>query len=216
MTNGQKLLFIGDSITDCGRRDAATAPLGCGYVKMLHNLLLVRHPELRIQIVNRGIGGNTAEDLFSRWHDDVIVERPDWLAVKIGINDCNRFLCDPVAAAKQSPEAYRGHLARCLEMTAAAIPSTRLLLIAPFYLSRDRGREAYRGRVCALIPQYQTAMRELASAHAALFLDSQAAFERVLAHRPPSDVSDDMVHLNEAGAWLLAEAVFNRLAGCQS
>ena len=211
MKNGQTLLFIGDSITDCGRRDASTAPLGCGYVKMLHNLFVIRQPASRIQIVNRGIGGNTAEDLFSRWHDDVIVERPDWLAIKIGINDCNRFLCDPVASAKQSPDAFRDYLTRCLQMTRAALPSVKLLLITPFFLSRDRGTDPYRGRVSALIRQYQEAVRELAQSNGTLLLDSQAAFERVLAHRLPSEFSTDMVHINEAGALLLAEAVYEIL-----
>ena len=107
LRDGETLLFIGDSITDCGRREAVHAPLGCGYVKMAHNLFTVREPEKHIRIVNRGIGGNTAEDLFSRWHDDVIVERPDHLVFKIGINDCHRYLTDPAAHPKQSPAAYR-------------------------------------------------------------------------------------------------------------
>lgn len=213
LKNGQKLLFIGDSITDCGRRDAGTAPLGCGYVKLLNNLLMLREPAKRITLVNQGCGGNTAEDLFSRWYDDVITERPDWLVIMVGINDCNRFLCDPVAGAKASPAAYRDYLARCLQMTRKALPRTRIVLMTPFFLSRDPGDEAYRGRVNGLLPKYQKAMREIAKANSAILLDSHAAFERVLKHRQPYEFSSDLVHLNEAGALLLAEAVYNMLRG---
>jgi len=35
--SGEKFIFIGDSITDCGRR-AEFAPLGNGYVFMVVNL----------------------------------------------------------------------------------------------------------------------------------------------------------------------------------
>jgi hypothetical protein len=36
--DGQTVVFIGDSITDCGRRDVA-APLGNGYVKFIADLI---------------------------------------------------------------------------------------------------------------------------------------------------------------------------------
>lgn len=212
LQNGQKLLFIGDSITDCGQRDAGTAPLGCGYVKLINNLLMIREPAKRITLVNQGCGGNTAEDLFSRWYDDVITERPDWLVVMIGINDCNRFLCEPVAGAKASPAAYRDYLERCLRMTRKALPKTKVILMTPFFLSRDRGAEAYRGRVNALLPEYQKAMREIAKANSASLLDTQAAFESILKHRQPYEFSSDLVHLNEAGALLLAESVYGLLS----
>ena len=56
--NGQTILFIGDSITDCGRRkDHKT--LGVGYVKLFADLLSVREPEKDIRIVNKGIDGDS-------------------------------------------------------------------------------------------------------------------------------------------------------------
>src|SRR5882724_7395995 len=71
----QKIVFIGDSITDCGRRDEA-APYGNGYVSLVRNLLLARYPEQQLTIVNKGIGGNTTRDLAARWKKDVILEQP--------------------------------------------------------------------------------------------------------------------------------------------
>ncbi len=75
----QKIVFIGDSITDCGRRGAAE-PFGSGYVSIAR-ALLARYPELGLQFVNKGIGGNTVRDLAARWEQDVVAERPDWLSV---------------------------------------------------------------------------------------------------------------------------------------
>ncbi len=40
---GQKIVFIGDSITDCDRRGRA-APYGHGYVSLVRSLLLACYP----------------------------------------------------------------------------------------------------------------------------------------------------------------------------
>src|SRR4051812_47492548 len=93
----QTVVFAGDSITDCGRR-AEHAPFGSGYVRQTIDLITARYPERRITFWNEGIGGNTVEDLRNRWLDDVIRHQPDWLCVKIGINDLHRTL-------RSTPEA---------------------------------------------------------------------------------------------------------------
>jgi len=89
--DGQTVVFIGDSITDCGRR-GPDAPYGNGYVKLAVDLITAKYPERRITFLNEGIGGNTVEDLRNRWHDDVLRHRPDWVSVMVGINDLHRVL----------------------------------------------------------------------------------------------------------------------------
>ncbi len=42
--NGQTVPFIGDSITDCGRR-GEHAPYGNGYVKLAIDLITAKYPE---------------------------------------------------------------------------------------------------------------------------------------------------------------------------
>ena len=88
--DGERMLFIGDSITDCGRRDSA-APLGDGYVSIFTEVATARYPERNIDWVNKGIGGNRTTHLVERWQTDVIDQRPDRLSIKIGINDLNSF-----------------------------------------------------------------------------------------------------------------------------
>ena len=55
---GQKIVFIGDSITEADRL-GASAPYGSGYVSMIRNFLMARYPERRLTIVNKGVGGAT-------------------------------------------------------------------------------------------------------------------------------------------------------------
>ncbi len=65
--SGEKLLFIGDSITDCGRArpegEGSFGALGTGYVAYVVGLLQAVYPELGIRVVNKGISGNTVRDL---------------------------------------------------------------------------------------------------------------------------------------------------------
>ena len=49
-------------------------------------------------------------------------------------------------------------------------------------------------------------MKELAQEFDAIFVDLQAAFDAVLAHRPTQCLSGDRVHPNQAGHLTIAKA----------
>ena len=89
--SGQKFVFIGDSITDCGRRDVSP-PLGNGYVSMIVNFATAKYPERKIEWINKGIGGDIVQGLAERWTVDVIEEKPNWVSIAIGINNIAREL----------------------------------------------------------------------------------------------------------------------------
>ncbi len=55
ISDGDTILFIGDSITDCGRRDTHM-PLGDGYVSIFSELVTGRYPERDIRNIKKGIG----------------------------------------------------------------------------------------------------------------------------------------------------------------
>lgn len=207
----ETLLFIGDSITDCGRRER-DVPLGVGYVRMLADLLAIREPAKRIQIINRGIGGNTVDDLRSRWADHVLAHRPDWLVVKIGINDLNRWLCGPDTNPKQSPEQFAAIYEQLVTLTRRELPATRLLLVSPFYASKDTTPDSHRARVLATIPTYVDAVRAIALRHGARFIDLHAAVQALLQDLPPDTFAEDAVHPGPAGALFIAEQVYAALS----
>ncbi len=81
-----RIVLIGDSITDSGRREDPEK-LGFGYVRLIHDELLVMNPDKKIEILNKGIGGDRITDLQARWEEDVINEQPDYVSISIGIND---------------------------------------------------------------------------------------------------------------------------------
>lgn len=138
--SGERLLFIGDSITEC-LRETVAPPLGGGYVQFTYCFLTARHPEVRVEFVNRGIDGETILDLEHRWERDVIDERPDWLFVMIGVNDLMYRKVDPARAVEDGP--YEGAYRRLLERTRAAL-SCRIVLMDPTPLEEFLPAESQR------------------------------------------------------------------------
>lgn len=118
----ERLVFVGDSITDAGRDRADAGSLGDGYVS------LVAHDLPGAEVRNLGIGGDRAVDLEARWEGDVAASAPDVLTVYVGVNDTwRRFDRDDPTSAADFEATYRRLLDR--------VPgSPRLVLIEPFLL----------------------------------------------------------------------------------
>ena len=81
LQKGEKLVMIGDSITDVGRarpigEGRADDALGRGYVMMVDALLGAVYPERLIRVINMGVSGNTTRDLKARWQTDVLDLKP--------------------------------------------------------------------------------------------------------------------------------------------
>lgn len=213
--NGETILFIGDSITDCGRREDRLRGLGNGFVHLFNDMLLVRDSEKRISVINRGIGGNTVEDLRSRWSDDVLMHRPDWLVVMIGINDINQYLCNQ-GPIPLPPDTYEKIYDQLLDLTLRELPRCRLLLMDPFYGSRDATPGSYRAKVAGLLPEYQAAVARLAEKHHARHLKLQDVFRSRLAlQHPDIYFPDEPVHPVSAGHFLIAESVYAAFAATE-
>jgi len=198
--DGQTVVFIGDSITDCGRR-AEAAPLGAGYVGMVVALIAGKYPDRRIRFLNQGIGGDVATGLRDRWADDVLVHDPDWVSVLVGINDLHRTLRgDPTAVP---PRLYRQALGDCLSRAAEGA-SARLILMDPFYMSRETHASSLRSRVLALLPEYLAVVEELAGRLGAIHVRPHEMFRRVLEHYPSDFVCPEPVHPNANGHLMIA------------
>ena len=82
-----KIVFFGDSITDCERDRNDLNSLGSGYVKILADKLRPIYPDTDIQLINKGISGNEVCDLLARVQEDVIDLQPDAVVIMIGINN---------------------------------------------------------------------------------------------------------------------------------
>ncbi|OGV46748.1 MAG: hypothetical protein A2017_12955 [Lentisphaerae bacterium GWF2_44_16] len=207
--SGQTVLFIGDSITDCGRR-AAERPLGNGYAKLFHDLLTVREPEKKVNIINKGIGGDTVIGLQRRWTDDVLFHKPDWLSIKIGINDLHMTLrqnADPIP-----PELFREAYNDILSRTKSALPKCEILLIEPFYISLEKNAHSFRKSVLDLLPEYIAVIREMNRKYKTRLLKTHEMFQKLLKYHDADTFCPEPVHPYLSGHLAIAEAVYSALS----
>lgn len=206
MQRGDRVLFIGDSITDSGRRDAAP-PLGNGYVALFKDLVDVTKPELKLDVVNKGISGNTVLDLRARWEDDVLALRPKAVSVLIGINDVHRYLG---GEERLSPQRYYETYRELLELTTRRLDA-RILLMAPFYVAKPL--DEARRKVLDVLTRYVEAVEKLSREYSTLYIDLHAKFQRLLEHIDPAELAPDAIHPTRKGHMLIAYEAYKALIG---
>lgn len=197
-----KLLFIGDSITDAGRKrpvaEGLFDPLGNGYVAMANALLNAAYPDRPVRVVNTGCSGDTVRSLKGRWQTDVLDLKPDWLSVMIGTNDVWRQFDSPLfPEAGVPPEEYEKTLDELVVTTKPLLKG--MVLMTPFYLE-PLSDDAMRARM----DQYGKIVLAIAKRNGVIGVDTQATFDRALKHQHSSALSWDRVHPNSVGHMMLA------------
>lgn len=205
--DGQTVIFIGDSITDCDRRGGAV-PFGCGYVRLVIDLITAAYPERAIAFHNKGIGGDNSSGLLSRWGDDVVALDPDWVSVLVGINDLHMHL-DPQARGI-SPKEYRRNYQAFLQRTADETEA-RMVLMDPFYMSEETSPGGHRTRVLELIAEYNQVVRDMADEFDTLHVPLHDVFRRQLQFRPADMFGAEPVHPQQLGHTVIAQAWLSAL-----
>ncbi|GAB6988852.1 SGNH/GDSL hydrolase family protein [Paenibacillus pini] len=204
LNTNDTLLFIGDSITDCGRNrpvgEGGFGQLGNGYVAQVDALLHAVYPERNIRILNTGISGNTVRDLKQRWQEDVLDLKPDWLSIMIGTNDVWRQFDQPLNPAYHVYlTEYEQTLKELLALTRPLLKG--LILMTPYYLEPNEDDP-----MRATMDVYRSAMRNIADEFDAILVDTQAAFDAISEHVYLSSLAIgwDRVHPGQRGHMTLA------------
>ena len=202
------IVFIGDSITDAGRRDDPDRHLGHGYVRLVTEALAARGDAR--PTVNAGISGNRAVDLRARWEPDALALDPELLSVYVGVNDTwRRYDNDDPTTAEAFETTYRSLLAEAQDRLAP-----RMILVEPFVLPVTAEQEhwgeedldAKRAVVAKLAADFGAAFVPLQS------LLFEAAAQHGAGRGGRAALAEDGVHPTAlgseliAGAWLTAEA----------
>lgn len=190
------LVFIGDSITDKGRKNDPLK-LGGGYVRLLHDYFAAARPELSLRIINEGTSGNRVIDLQRRWRLDVLEHRPNWVSVSIGINDVWRQLDSPEAEQvhpERFAEVYRGLLEQ-----ARAETGCRFILMQPTIIKEYPDSVGNR-----MLKPYVDIVGQLAASFEAVLVPTHEAFIAFLQRETGKALTTDGVHMTSLGDMLIA------------
>ncbi len=203
LEKNDKLLFIGDSISDYNRArpvgEGLSNAWGTSYVADVGALLCCMYPELNLRIVNMGISGNQIRDLEKRWDADVLAQQPDYVSVLIGINDVWRqFDCPQMPEHHVPPDEYESTYRRLIEKTLPRVKG--MILMTPYFMEPNRN-DAMRARM----DRYGEIVRRLAAEYRQTFVDLQAGWDRLFAYMHPCNIAWDRVHPNQIGCMYIAK-----------
>jgi acyl-CoA thioesterase I len=193
----ERILFTGDSITDCGRSREDSTNLGSGYVTIAATRLQKSMPEAELKIFNRGISGNQVSDLLGRFDSDLLDLKPTVISILIGINEVwRRYDSNSPTTVETYEKNYRTLLGRIREKLDA-----RIVLLEPFLLHVPADRHTWREDLNPKID----AVRRLAVEFQTELLPLDGIFAQAATQAPAAYWAPDGVHPSEEGHALIAQ-----------
>jgi lysophospholipase L1-like esterase len=186
------ILFQGDSITDGGRQGGNdyNHTMGQDYDYIISAQIGCQFPERNLTFINRGNSGNKVTDLASRWQNDTLDLKPNFLSILIGINDS-----EPV-------EQYESTYDKLLSDTIAALPNVKIVLGEPFVLPVGKKKEGY-SSYRSDVEKRQDVVARLADKYHLPVIHYQKAFDDACQLAPPEHWSWDGIHPTYAGHGLM-------------
>ena len=194
-----KILFQGDSITDCGRSRDNDSYLGHGYPRFVQGKLMVSEPG-KHTFINRGISGNRIVDVYARIKADILNVKPDVMSILIGINDVWHEIGNHNGVdAPKFEKIYDMLITEIKE----ALPDIKIMILEPFVL-----------KVCATIENWDIfnpetklraqASKRIAEKHNLTFIPLQDMFDAMPDNVLPDYWAGDGVHPTAAGHELIS------------
>ena len=189
-----KILFQGDSITDCLRSRDEDRYMGMGYPTLVSAELSLDNPG-KYEFVNRGISGNRVVDLYAREKSDIINLAPDVMSIFIGVNDAwHEFDW----ANGVTPERFYDVYCMLIDDVRSVLPNIKMIILEPFVIDSTitQGRyEAFRGAV-----EERAAMaKKVAQKYGFPFIPLQSYFDELVKIAPATVWCTDGVHPTDAG-----------------
>ena len=194
--NKKQVVFLGDSITEEGRT------LELGFINLLEESL----DSEKFNLIGKGISGDKVSDLLVRYEDDVLVQNPDIVFIYIGIND----VWHSYDVGKGSDiDFYEKGLRKII--TDIKKRGAKIILCTPTVIGervtfedelevkRDQELDAFSGVVRNLSSEFNTEL-----------LDLRTIFKDYIVENNQNNdyqdfLTDDGVHLNDAGNKLIAD-----------
>lgn len=197
-----KILFQGDSITDCGRKRSDITDIGAGYPKYIKQYLDECYPDMTFELINKGCGGHQTKDLVERWQEDAVDLQPDVISILVGVNDTWHHIseCDWVPNDVFESN-YRFLLDEIKKKTNA-----KIIIIEQFVLDFPDMNRFHND-----IDEKIRIVRRLAREYADRYIPLDGLFASACIAEPPEYWTEEGVHPTDEGHRLIADYYFDAL-----
>ncbi len=190
--DGQKIAFMGDSITQQG----AGSP--SGYVHLVISGLEANG--IKAIAVPAGISGHKSNDMLGRLERDVLAKKPDWMTLSCGVNDVWH-------GTNGVPlEQYKQNMTAIVDKTQAA--GIKVMILTSTMIGEDEPN-ANNQKLIA----YNDFLRSLAVEKKCLLVDLNADMQAAVKEaggagsKKGNVLTGDGVHMNLAGNRMMATGV---------
>lgn len=212
VAKGDKIVFMGDSITEAGSADPN------GYVNLVMRAL--NQQGLEVTHVGAGISGQKSNDMLARVDTDVLSHKPQWLLLSCGVNDVWHF---KLRLGKQTfvgvpLDEYKKNITAIIDKAQAA--KINVMLLTATMIGEDPERELNKD-----LAPYNEFLREIAKQKNCLLADLNADMRKTLAEMPDvkgpasmfgerrykrdiqNKLTTDGCHMNNLGNIMMAKGV---------
>jgi len=192
--DGQKIAFMGDSITDQGARSPN------GYVCLVISGLEANG--IKVTPFPVGISGQKSNDMLSRIGCDVLSKKPDWMTLSCGVNDVwhQDF-------GKGIPlDKYKENITKIVDMCQAA--GIKVMLLTSTMIGEDQVNSKNQKLI-----EYNEFIRNLAKEKNCPLADLNANMQAELTKmgsdlsKPGRVLTADGVHMNPDGNLMMATGI---------
>jgi len=191
---GEKVAFLGDSITAAGYSNAG------GYVQLIGAAMAANGA--KIELIGAGWSGHKSDQMLARLERDVLNKKPQWMTLSCGVNDVWH-------GPKGIPlPDYQKNITAIVERTQAA--GIKVVILTSTMITEDASNPNNQKLVA-----YNDFLRTLATEKKCLFADLNADMQAALAEAkktaptpaPKNLLTTDGVHMAYAGDMMMATGV---------
>lgn len=187
--DGEKIAFLGDSITQGG-----VGPQG--YVTL--TIKGLESAGVKATAIPAGISGHKSNDMLARLDKDVISKKPDWMTLSCGVNDVWH-------GPKGVPlEDYKKNITQIVEKCQAA--NIKVMILTATMIGEDQPN-ANNQKLTAYNEFLRTLAKDKKCLLADLNADMQAAIKAAGPDKKGNLLTGDGGHMNAAGNQMMAAGV---------
>jgi len=200
LAKGDRIVFLGDSITQAGVRPD-------GFVTLVAQAIKEQHPDLGVEVIGAGISGHKVPDCQKRLDRDVISKKPTIVMIYIGIND----VWHSQSGRGTSKEDYEKGLHDLIKRSTDA--GARVILCTPSVIGEKTDGS---NKLDTMLDEYCGISRQVAKATGTQMLDLRKKFLAHLKQHNPDNkergvLTGDGVHLNKEGNQFVADCMLEAL-----
>jgi isoamyl acetate esterase len=197
---GERIVFLGDSITQLGVKPN-------GYVTLIRDSLQSEHGGMNIEVIGAGVSGNKVPDLQKRLQRDVLDKHPTLVVIYIGINDVWHWVTPGLKGTTK--DDYEAGLKAIIASIRNA--GARVVLCTPSVIGERNDGSNPEDR---MLDEYSDISRRVSKETGCTLCDLRTAFGVYLKdHNPQNEekgvLTVDRVHLNDQGNRFVAGQILN-------